>query len=374
MKRVKLWTVTEDPDGRVRAESLDEVSSSETERRLEDLLVSSPELLLDGLSLIGRQLPSTAGILDLLGIDRDGRLVLLELKRGTLTREAVAQILDYVSELMATDAEAFARLVQSHSGRNGIERFEDFADWYAREFPDSPGLMRTPRMVLVGLGADERAKRIVNFLADAGIDVQLLTFHAFHSGGRLFLAKQVETVDPGPGPIEGVTKEDRRRALLQLAAQRGVEELLKEVADLIQQSGPFYRWPGKTAYSFSLPEKTEEGRGTSRSYLTLWVHQKRKGALLLTFAPRVLEAVPRDVEAFVQTVPNARRSDSSWTPLEVEIDRSSWLSVMPALSHLMTRLVEQWQTANVQEEAAQEEAAKPAGGLEEIEPAGERVE
>ena len=35
----------------------------------------------------------------MLGIDEYGRLVVFELKRGTLVREAVAQIIDYASDL-----------------------------------------------------------------------------------------------------------------------------------------------------------------------------------------------------------------------------------------------------------------------------------
>jgi RecB family endonuclease NucS len=59
MKRIQVWSVEEE-DGRLRAKGLDEIASAETEQRLEELLVATPELLLDGLSLIGRQLPSEA--------------------------------------------------------------------------------------------------------------------------------------------------------------------------------------------------------------------------------------------------------------------------------------------------------------------------
>lgn len=344
MKRIQVWSVESDPEGRLRAKGLDEVASTETEQRLEELLVASPELLLDGLSLIGRQLPSEAGILDLLGIDRDGRLVLLELKRGTLTREAVAQILDYAAELTSSDPDQLSRLIESHSGRHGIERVEDFTDWYTREFPDSDGpLAKTPRMVLVGLGVDERAKRIVNFLADRGIDIQLLTFHAFHSGGALLLAKQVETSMPAaPQSVEGAwIKEGNRRVLLQLAAQRGVQDLLKEVADFIQQAGPFYRWPGKTAYSFSLQ---------GRSYLTLYVHPKKRGSLLLTLAPRVLETSSAAVENLLETVPSSRRRDFSWAPVEIEIDARSWSPVRQQVGYLVAQVVAGWQREREQAE------------------------
>lgn len=344
------------------------MASTETEQRLEELLVASPELLLDGLSLIGRQLPIEGGILDLLGIDPDGRLVLLELKRGTLTRDAVAQILDYASDLTSRDPDQLARIIEGHSGNKGIDPIEDFADWYAREFPNSEGaLEKIPRMVLVGLGVDSRAKRIVNFLAESGVDIQLLTFHAFRSGGSLFLAKQVETTEPVAPPSldRGITKEDSRRILLQLADEQGAKELLKEVADFIQVAGPFYRWPGKTAYSFSLPETTEEGRPTSRSYLTLWVQTRRRGSLLLTLAPRAVEVCSDAIDAFLVAVPSAHRNDSSWKPVEVEIVVSSWPSIKNELERVLTELVMSWQrksdAAEVHEEPSEPKpVARPA--------------
>jgi hypothetical protein len=206
MKKIQLWSV-ESSGEKLRAEPVDNVNNTETEQGLEDLLASSPDLLMSNLTLIGRQVPTEAGALDLLGIDSDGRLVVLELKRGTLTREAVAQVLDYASDLAITDDDKFSRLIEEHSGRGGIDQIEDFSDWYSQEYPNEAGsLADPPKTVLVGLGADERARRIVNFLADAGIDIQLLTFHAFRSDGKLLLARQIESVAPA-------TSRDRTAAL-----------------------------------------------------------------------------------------------------------------------------------------------------------------
>lgn len=68
------------------------------ESQLETLITRDPAILGEPLMVIGRQVPTDfGGFIDLLGIDGDGVLHVLELKRGRTPREVVAQILDYAS-------------------------------------------------------------------------------------------------------------------------------------------------------------------------------------------------------------------------------------------------------------------------------------
>ena len=334
MQTINLWSVNQSgPDG-PEAVPLETVQSSETERMLEDLLVRSPELLGNDVVLVGRQVSTEGGPLDLLGVDDDGRLVVFELKRGVLTREAIAQVLDYTSDLAGMDANRLARLIEDSSGRGGIEQRTDFLDWYAREYPGAAGpLARPPRMVIVGLGVDERTRRIANFLAASGLDVQLLTFHAFRAAGALLLARQVESEAPPP-PLGDVSqgKEENRRALHELANSQGVKDLLEEVAGFITARLPgVYVWPGKTAYSFNLPEQTAEGRPTARSYATLYVDTRRKNLLLLQLPPRSAEAAPAEAASFVQAHPETRQPGSTSVALEAAISHASWHPMQSAL-------------------------------------------
>ena len=117
----------------------------ETEEMLEDVLVANPNMLMRGLRLVGRQLPVETGFVDLLGIDEDGRLVVFELKREKLTRDAVAQILDYCSYLEALPDSELATLIAERSGKRGINRIGDFEEWYASQVGDS---IKPVRMVL----------------------------------------------------------------------------------------------------------------------------------------------------------------------------------------------------------------------------------
>lgn len=378
MRRIQLWSVQQQPGQQPQATPIDEVSATDTERLLEDLLVSAPKALLDGVSVIARQLPTAGGPLDLVGVDQSGRLVIFELKRGTLTRDAVAQVLDYASDLAQKDDDEFARLVEKHSGRGGTDRIDDFADWYGREYPNSDSILgEPPRMVLVGLGADERATRIVNFLAASGIDIKLLTFHAFRSDGRLFLARQVETVEPtgrSPSPSARHTKEENLRMLLELAERAGTKSLLLEIADFIQNRVQGYRYPGKSAFSFSLQERTEEGRPTLRSYFTLWADRGPAGTVVLTLSQRAETAAPEAVGEFIAQVKQARRTDSSWMPVEVTIAAEDWPGMSDALGKLLAGVVAGWRK---REEAAEEgeesigSAVADAAGSELTRAAGE---
>ena len=56
MQKIKLWSV--ESSGSRKATAVADIDTTETEQQLEDLLVNSPDLLMDNLTLVGRQLPT----------------------------------------------------------------------------------------------------------------------------------------------------------------------------------------------------------------------------------------------------------------------------------------------------------------------------
>ena len=112
MDEIKLWAL----DGE-RAVPVQPAAGMDSEERLEEILVKNPEMLIPGLTLVGRQTATDGGPLDLLGVDSDGRLVLFELKRGSLSRDAVAQIIDYASDLESMGIDALADRIVAHKGK-----------------------------------------------------------------------------------------------------------------------------------------------------------------------------------------------------------------------------------------------------------------
>ncbi len=360
MKKVRLWSVRRDDSGDLAAHDVPSVENTETEELFETLLVRSPDLLMEGLKLIGRQVPTEGGPLDLLGVDQDGRLVVFELKRGSLTREAVAQVLDYTSDLNGMDADRFAKLVEESSGRGGVDRIEDFADWYSQTFPDREGVLEdSPRMVLVGLGVDPRALRIVNFLAEAGIDVSLLTFNAFKQADSLFLARQVESVSPKPTGSErstSQTKEGNLQALRASATQRGVSDFIEEVAGFVEQRTPAYKWPGKTGYAFSLTEYTDKGRPSLRVYVNVSLDWERQGSLYLIFQERAVQSAGDAMSSLTDAFPD-QCSTNKYNCLEVSVPKVKWAGVKAPLEGVLKKMVEGWKSKT----SGQQSSAYPEG-------------
>ena len=50
-----------------------------------------------------------------------------------------------------------------------------------------------------------------------------------------------------------------------------------------------YEWPGKTGRSFSLVEKTEEGKPTYRVYISLYLADNHPNSVQLVFQPRAID-------------------------------------------------------------------------------------
>ena len=93
MQQVRLWEITAD-------RKLLEIPArhSGLEQWLEDWLVTDISAVDPGLMVIGRQVVTRfGGVMDLLCIDRNGDLVVVELKSGRTPRDVTAQALDYCS-------------------------------------------------------------------------------------------------------------------------------------------------------------------------------------------------------------------------------------------------------------------------------------
>lgn len=179
---IRLWKVA---DGTVP----EEVPPSEVglEKRLEDWLEGDIAMLDQDLLVVGRQVTTDyGGTIDLLCIDREGYLVVVELKQGRTPRDVAAQVLDYASwakDLAVDDVEEIAK----RSGK--IEG--SLAEAVQTRFGSIPNaLCEHHRAVIVAEAADDSTERIVRYLSELGVPINFARVHAFKdSSGQEMLAQ-----------------------------------------------------------------------------------------------------------------------------------------------------------------------------------------
>ena len=334
---------------------------------LEDVLVENPGLLLEDLILVGRQTPTEGGPLDLLGVDGDGRLVVFELKRGTLSREAVAQVIDYASYLDNLDLTDLAEHISENSGKHGIDKIDDFPDWYGKQdFEDSESLesLKPLRMVLVGLGVDDRTERMTRFLTEnSGMDISLLTFHGFTMDGRTILAKRVEVEGPSPDqPVSRrqsgyVSRAERWRRLEDRAKELGAHELFDEVRCIFKKNWPdSNERPVRLGANIQLRGRAKSGRYVRRRYARVG---PRNRGVTIVFHPNAIELCTDEFRQPIeqipfQTWPRGREDQAlqvANTEIQFLLTADEWEAHKEKLTGLVQAVYEAWQNQDADGES-----------------------
>ncbi|MDE2973226.1 MAG: endonuclease NucS [Gemmatimonadota bacterium] len=287
-EELRLWSIGDSGD----VEPLKPLQQMSTELELEELLVRNPEMLEPGLKVVGRQTPTQAGWLDLLAVDKDGRLVVYELKRGQLIQDAVTQVLVYASDLDAMSTSQLAAHIADRSGSHGIDEIADFEQWYGDIFGgDDLSRLLPPRMVLVGLGVDPAAERIARFISGGPVDISVITFHGFAREGERLLARQLE-VEPGPKPKRlrrAASISERRSALREYLATEEYQALFDQVYADIRGRLPkqgVWEQPGSTGIGFQLKEPDDST--TWKTYFGIYAGYLGPGTYSVSILPMAI--------------------------------------------------------------------------------------
>lgn len=262
----RIWQIGDDE----AAHLLTRTPRMDTEKNLEDILAKNPELLGDGVALVGRQIGTGSGPLDLLGVTADGTLVVYELKRGGTPRDAITQALDYASALDGKSETELAQHIAEHSGHDGIPLIEDFANWYADHSSNSD-LSRRGRTAIccVGVGVDEATTRMARWLREAGIDISIIEFAAYRENDKQLLARYVEVENAGQSAARAGSdaafdprdRADERNARPQF--DRAVE-IVRDGLSAVEH----HEYPHKNLLRFWVPRAADDGSGRRQVNIT----------------------------------------------------------------------------------------------------------
>jgi hypothetical protein len=297
-------------------------------------------------------------VLDLLGVDEDGRLVIFELKKSTLTRDAISQILDYASFLSELSPADLNSLVSENSGKYGIDKITDFADWYQVQFGKSLETIGKPKMVLVGLGVNDRARRMVEFLANGNIEMSLITFQAFNDNDKMFLARQIKVArNPIPQSTRA-SKATNLQKLLRKIKTCGVESYFERASALFRAelSNP-HEWPNQNGYGYYLQDMTESGTPSNRAYLSISIPDNVQGSVLLAIQERAAIAAGQQWAAISQGWGNRVIKRKGYTEVKVASD-NDWKKIEPDVKRLCAAIVQGRKSFQEEQAADEREVVK----------------
>lgn len=178
--RTDLWKVAAKP------QPLAETQLA-SEKALEDMIVAAPKLLSDEWMLIGRQEDTGfGGRIDLLAIAPDGSLVLIELKRDKTPRDVVAQSLDYASWVEKLQAEDIAAIYARFAPGKNLT--DDFQQCFGLAL-DEDALNESHQIIIVSAALDASTERIVAYLSERDIPINVLCFQVFANGNEQLISR-----------------------------------------------------------------------------------------------------------------------------------------------------------------------------------------
>lgn len=184
MKRAMAWRVP--PNGKP---SPMVPASIDLEKDLEDWIEADVTIAVDDVLVIARQPQTTWGTrLDLLGIDAEGNLVILELKRKQTLRDTIAQAIEYAAWASGLAPNEVLQLAENRFGSR--EKFEDaFRQKFETDPPDT--FNEAQRIVVVAPEIDDVTAIVVGYLASAyRMPINAAWFDVFeHEGGERVLVR-----------------------------------------------------------------------------------------------------------------------------------------------------------------------------------------
>ena len=216
---IKTWEII---DGKLNPinSTLAENGRKETEH-LEEWITTKTEILGNDILIIGQQVYTKSGPLDFLGIDNNGNLVIVELKRDKLARVVLAQAIDYASDLATWEIDKISEVCISYTGNTLEDHLS--ADFENLEIDDLT-INQSQRLLLVGFSIEESLSRMIEWLSsnfDMAINAIVLNYVKTSNGAEL-LSRTVTI----PEEI-AKEKSNKKKFKIAMSDEPGVYELDK---------------------------------------------------------------------------------------------------------------------------------------------------
>lgn len=187
-KEIKTWEIINEELKEIDGSLVD--AGRKEKEHLEKWIKTNPKILGEDIVIIGEQVHTKSGVLDLLGIDNSGNIVVVELKRDKLPRDVVTQAIDYASDIATWDIDKLNEVCMNYKGQ---ALYDYLSDSLLDVEVDELVINQAQRLLLVGFSIEEPLNRMIEWLStnyDIGINAIILHYIRTSAGNEL-LSKTV---------------------------------------------------------------------------------------------------------------------------------------------------------------------------------------
>ena len=157
---------------------------------LEEWLESNPGGILEDarILIIGRQVRTDLErFVDLLGVDREGNVVVIELKRDRTPRDVMAQALEYAAFAARLDVDALEGILRAYEQDESLSLADHHREYFGINESEAVAFNKDQHIVIIGQRVTPEIRQTASFLAAKGIRATCVEFAFFQAaaGGRL---------------------------------------------------------------------------------------------------------------------------------------------------------------------------------------------
>ncbi|MET8577791.1 DNA-binding protein [Streptomyces sp. NPDC005012] len=203
-------------------------------QHLQEWVIDNPQVLGEAVLVITAEFDrwaDTDGVpardrLDVLGLDATGRLVVVELKRGTADRDVHLQAITYAALVSRFDIDTLAQAHRDFLARRGQTADLDASRQRLLDHVDgdwSPELLQRPRQVIIAADFPKQVTHTVVWLSEMNLDIDLIQVglwkvegHLVASFTKVYPTPEVEEFTLAPARVEAKAAaqklEERSRA------------------------------------------------------------------------------------------------------------------------------------------------------------------
>ena len=190
-----------EPNGRFVEYMLTSFKVQHEEAVLEDWLESSPNSILEdgGVVIIGRQVPTNlGGYIDLLGADRRGNVVVVELKRDSSSRVAIAQALEYASYVEQLNVQELEAILRDYREEDALLLAEHHRMYFNLGQNEAVSFNENQRIVIVSQRVTREISQTAEYLNSKGVRVTCIEFSFFEDDNKNRLMSMHTVIDDEP--------------------------------------------------------------------------------------------------------------------------------------------------------------------------------